>query len=61
MKINVNFWEYGLIAAEHTAEYTKPKTEQCTKEDAQNVYVPYKFVSAVKVLTEDFLEEVSLK
>lgn len=36
-KTNVNFWVFGSIAAEHTAEFTRPKTEQCTRDVARNV------------------------
>lgn len=32
-----NFWVSGSIAAKLMAEYTRPKTERCTRADVQNV------------------------
>ena len=53
-KIKENFWEFGLIVVAHMAEYTKPKTEQCTEADAQYVYVRFKLESEEKEQTGDF-------
>lgn len=41
-KIKENSLGYGLIAAELMAEYTKPKTVPCTKEDVRVVLDRYR-------------------